>query len=148
MKHGRMIGLCVTSGVIGVLAVGTADAGSVDMSGAFKGDADSSISFKVGFSKSGVPKRVSHVRYTNVDMTCNDGSTVSISGQTDGGKIKEDKGKLIFLAGGPGDPEVNINAYVNNAGTRSHGVGFFAQPDGSCSVGGGPGPALTFTAAK
>ena len=62
-------GIAVLVGVLALSLVAIADARSIKVSGGIKGDANAEVSMKI-VSKSGKPKKVKKLKFTNLDHQC------------------------------------------------------------------------------
>src|SRR5690349_8271618 len=98
------------------------------LQGTFKDDPNSSISLGVKLNGNGKPVRVTPVHYSNVDLTCRDGSVTEISGTVPGRPVDRlDDGTPFFVVGtaDSGGPVTHFQGTLNGDGTRATG-GLFA----------------------
>lgn len=117
-----------------VVIVGTAAIAGAKVNklrGTFPSDANATISMGLKLNKKGKVKKVVDIKYENVDIQCNDGTTGEISGTARDAKVTEPRpGQPGFSTAGA---EASISGLVQSKKAVS-GSFLGVTPDGSCGT--------------
>jgi hypothetical protein len=109
------------------------------LQGSFKQDSNSSLSFGVKLNRQGKAVSFTRVKYANVDVPCDDGTVLEISGNEQGRNLTPQEDHMLLVTGhATPSSAVNFNAFVNNAGTKAHGWLYAYDKDRQCTTGATP----------
>jgi hypothetical protein len=109
------------------------------LQGSIKHDSNSSISFGVRLNRRGEAVSFTRVKYANVDVPCDDGTVLEISGKEQGRNLTPQEDHMLLVTGhATPSSAVNFNAFVNNSGTKAHGWLYAYDKDRQCTTGATP----------